>query len=54
MIDLTPSRFHAVLAAAQRLRAENQLAQLAIVNRGFAGGDGYAELQQQLRQQLET
>lgn len=38
VIDLTPERFFAVLAEHRKLRAEDRLAALVAINRGFAGG----------------
>jgi len=36
---------------ALRQRARDRLAQLAIVNRGMAGGEAYGELYRQLREE---
>jgi hypothetical protein len=46
---MTPARLQSLLDEAGRLQAETQLGILAAVNRGFAGGDGYAELQKILQ-----
>lgn len=46
---MTPARLQSLLDEAGRLQAETQLGLLAAINRGFAGGDGYKELQTLLR-----
>jgi len=51
VIDLTPERLFAVLDEAKKQRAEDRLATLAAVNRGFAGGDGYKKLARSLGRQ---
>lgn len=37
-----------------RQRTEDQLAQLVVTNRAMAGGEGFRELQQVLRAQLQA
>ena len=44
MIDLPPSRLLKLLAAAEKVKAEDRYYMLRVVNAGMNGGKGYSDL----------